>query len=70
MLESKYTKELVDQLTNETYRKLLSSPLIKGNAKLPFKKASISQKWKEFYKLVLVYDNIANPYCVFIIKSK
>lgn len=63
MLESKYTKELVDQLTNETYRKLLSSPLIKGNAKLPFKKASISQKWKEFYKLVLEHDRIANPFC-------
>lgn len=63
MLEGKYTKELVDQLTNETYGKLLSSSLIKGNAKLPFKKASISQKWKEFYKLVLVYDNIANPFC-------
>ena len=45
------------------HRKLLSSPLIKGNAKLPFKKASISQKWKEFYKLVLEHDRIANPFC-------
>lgn len=63
MLEGRYTKELVNQLTNETYKKLLSSPLIKGNAKLPFKKASISQKWKEFYKLVLEYDSIANPFC-------
>lgn len=63
MLEGKYTKELVDQLTNETYEKLLSSPLIKGNSKLPFKKTSIRQKWKEFYKLVLEYDSIANPFC-------
>ena len=63
MLEGRYTKKLVNQLTNETYKKLLSSPLIKGNAKLPFKKAAISQKWKEFYKLVLEYDSIANPFC-------
>lgn len=63
MLEGKYTKEMVNKLTDETYKKLLSVPLIQRNTKVPLKKAVIQQKWEEFYKLVLEYDNVANPFC-------
>lgn len=63
MIEGIYSKEKVDELTNETYKKILRSSLIQGNAKFPFKKVAIRRKWKEFYKLVLEYDNIANPFC-------
>lgn len=62
MLEGKYDKERIKQLTSETYKQLLSCSLIQGNAKLPFKKAAIRQNWKELYRLVIEHDNIVNPF--------
>lgn len=61
MLEGKYSKELIDKLTNETYKRLLDSELIKKNHEFEFKDMH-SPKMEELYKLLIEYHNIVNPF--------
>ena len=53
MLEDKYSKEFADDLTNETYKKLLGCPLIQEPP---------SSKMEELHRLVAQFDVYANPY--------
>lgn len=61
MLEGKYSKELIDKLTNETYKRLLDNELIKKNYEFEFKDMH-SPKMKELYKLLIEYHNVVNPF--------
>lgn len=61
MLDGKYTKELVDELTNETYKKLLDCSSIQSNVEFPFH-STHSPKMEKLYKLLAEYSNIVNPF--------
>ena len=61
MLEGKYSKEWVDELTNKTYKKLLESSLIHENVEFPFTD-NHSQKMKELYKKLEEFSKIVNPF--------
>lgn len=61
MLEGNYSRERVDELTNETYKKLLDCSSIKSNVEFPFHNAH-SLKMEELYKLLTEYSNIVNPF--------
>ena len=61
MLEGKYSKELVNELSNTTYKKLLENPLIQANVELPFE-SSQTPKMKKLCKKIITYDNIVNPF--------
>ena len=61
MLDGKYSKELVDKLTNETYKKLFDCPSIKSNVDFPFC-STHSPKMEKLCKLLSEYSNIVNPF--------
>lgn len=61
MLDGKYSKELVDELTNETYKKLLDCSSIQSNVEFPFH-STHSPKMEKLYKLLAEYSNIVNPF--------
>lgn len=57
MLEDKYSKEKVDEMTAETFKRLLDYPKIKEN--FYFKYNGI---FAELYKVLSEFDNMVNPY--------
>lgn len=59
MLDGKYSRELVDELTNETYKKLLDCESIKKNVEFPFHK---TPKMEELFEVLAEYSNIVNPF--------
>ena len=61
MIEGKYSKEKVDELTNKTYKKLLECPVIQNNVEFPFN-CKHSPKMEKLYKLLAEYSNIVNPF--------
>lgn len=61
MLDGKYSKDLVDELTNKTYKKLLDCSYIQSNVDFPFH-STHSPKMEELYKLLAEYSNIVNPF--------
>lgn len=61
MLDGKYSKELVEQLTNQVYKKLLDNPDIKSNQKVICNKIN-SPKMKHLRALLSEYANVVNPY--------
>lgn len=61
MLEGKYSKELVDELANETYKKLLRCSLIQTNVEFPFKNNHLP-KIEKLNKSLVEYNNIVNPF--------
>lgn len=61
MLDGKYSKELINELTNETYKKLLDCSSIKSNVEFPYH-AVHSPKMEKLYKLLTEYSNIVNPF--------
>lgn len=61
MMDGKYSKELVDQLTNETYKKLLENSKIKTNKEIVFTEID-SPKMKQLRVLLSEYANLVNPF--------
>ena len=61
MLDGKYSKELVDELTNKTYKKLLDCSSIQTNVDFPFH-STHSSRMERLYKLLAEYSNIVNPF--------
>lgn len=61
MLDGKYSKEFIGDMTNKTYKKLLDCPSIKTNAEFPFHSVH-SPKMEKLYKLLAEYSNIVNPF--------
>ena len=61
MLEGKYSKELIDELANTTYKKLLESSLLQTNVEFPFQ-ITHSPKMEKLCKKLVEYSNIANPF--------
>lgn len=61
MLDGKYTKELVNQLTAETYQKLFSSPTLRINPEFPFHDTH-NPKMKKLYAVLQEYNNMINPF--------
>lgn len=61
ILDDKYSKEFVKELTNTTYKKLLECSLIQSNAKLPFQN-NHSPKMEELRKKLVEYSSIVNPF--------
>ena len=57
MLEGKYSKSLVEEMTNRTYKKLLNCSLIKNNYPLPFHE-NHAGKMDILYKTLDEYKNI------------
>lgn len=71
MLRGDYSKELVDELTNKAYKKLLECSLIKSNVKFPFEFSTHSPKMQKLRKLLEEYSDVVNPFgnCDFKIKE-
>lgn len=71
MLRGDYSKELVDELTNQAYKELLECSLIKSNVKFPFECSKRSPKMQELRKLLEEYSNVVNPFgnCNFKLKE-
>lgn len=61
MLDGKYSKELVEQLTNQVYKKLLDNPDIKTNQEVVCNKMN-SPKMKQIQNLLSEYANVVNPF--------
>ena len=62
MLDRKYSKKLVDELTNETYKKLFNCcSYMPDNVDFHFHSIN-SSKIEKLYKLLAEYDNIVNPF--------
>ncbi len=61
MIEGKYSKELIDELTNTTYKKLLECSPIHTNVEFPFR-SNNSPKMEELRKKLAEYSNIVNPF--------
>ena len=61
MIEGKYSKELINELANTTYKKLLECSLIQTNVEFPFQ-SNQSPKMEELYKKLAEYSNIVNPF--------
>lgn len=62
MLRGDYSRKLVDELTNEVYKKLLECSLLKTNLKFPFEFSTQSPKMEELRKLLEDYSNAINPF--------
>jgi len=67
MLEGRYSKELINQLANETYQILFNCSSIQSNERNRLH----SPKMEELQKLLIEYDNIVNPFgnCNFKMKK-
>lgn len=61
MIENKYSKEFVEQLTAETYKKLLQCSLIQKNVDILSNELH-SSKFEELTNLVKEFDDVVNPY--------
>ena len=61
MLDGKYSKEEVDNLMNETYKKLIGYLTNKSNAEMQLYDYHL-QKLQKLYELVAEYKNLVNPY--------
>ena len=61
MLEGKYSRKFVDELTNTTYKKLLECSLIQTNVEFPFH-SNHSPKMEELRKKLAEYSSIVNPF--------
>ena len=61
MLDGKYSRELVDELTNTTYKKLLDCSSIQSNVDFPFH-STHSSKMVKLYNVLAEYSNIVNPF--------
>lgn len=61
MLDGKYSKELVDEMTNKTYKKLLDYSSIQRNVDFS-SHSTHSLRIEKLYKLLAEYRNIANPF--------
>lgn len=61
MLEGKYSKELINELVNKTYKKLLECSLIQKNVEFPFQ-STHSSKMEELCKKLTEYSDIVNPF--------
>ena len=61
MLENKYSKELINELTNETYKRLLSGSFITKNVEFPFCNPT-TPKREKLYQLLMKYSDIVNPF--------
>lgn len=59
ILEKKYTKELVDNLISEMYKKLFENPLLK---KKPTNTSLKEQPLPKIRKLLSEFDELANPF--------
>ncbi len=61
MLEGKYSKELVNNLANETYKKLLDCSAIQHNIEV-FDSKTKSSKMKKLCKKISELDSLVNPF--------
>lgn len=61
MVEGKYSKKLVNELTYKTYKKLLDCSTIRNNVEIPFYPAH-SPKMNTMCKLLAEYVNVVNPF--------
>lgn len=61
MLEGRYSKRLVDEVINETYKKLLEEMDIHTNPEFPFYNTD-SPKMEELCKLLTEYSKVVNPF--------
>lgn len=61
MLDGKYSKELVNRLTSETYKKLFNSSTLKVTPEFPFDDRQ-SPKMKKLYAVLQEYNNMVNPF--------
>lgn len=64
LMEGKYTPELVNELTNKAYLKLLKEAEndIKNVEEIHFKLFN-TPKMKELYQVLSVYSKVVNPFC-------
>lgn len=63
MLKGNYSRDLVNNLANETYKKLLASTLLKNNHCNIFEKEITKhKKMKTLCKLLENYSNLVNPF--------
>lgn len=60
MLDGNYSKKLVDELINVTYKKLLDCSSIQSNVAFPFH--STSPKMEKLYTQLTEYSDLVNPY--------
>ena len=60
MLDGKYSKELVNELTNRTYKKLLECSLIQENVDLP--ERVHKPNMEKLFRKVSEFDNAVNPF--------
>ena len=56
MIENKYSRELIDELTNTTYKKLLDCQRITKSAKNDL------TKMEELHKRIFAFDGVVNPF--------
>lgn len=61
MIEGKYSKEYVNELTNAAYKKLLDCEFIKSNIELPPHSLQ-SPKMEQLDKLLTEFSNVVNPF--------
>lgn len=62
MLENKYDKNQVDQMTSDVYEKLLSHQKIQTNFEFPYRDTAFSHKFAQMHKLVIKFDKKVNPF--------
>ncbi len=62
IMEKKYTPELVDDLTNKTYQRLLAESNIKNAEIFPFMEIQ-TPKMEELRKVLSDYSKFINPFC-------
>jgi len=64
LLEGKYATELVDELTNNAYKRLLAETAenIKTVEEIQFKKIN-TRKMKELRNVLSAYSQVVNPFC-------
>lgn len=62
MLEGNYSKELLDELINKTYKNLLDCSLIKSNVEFPFTDTHNLPKMQKLRELLKEYSNVVNPF--------
>lgn len=61
MLEGKYSKSRIDELTNATYKKLIDSMRVHSSVNSPVSNTQ-SPKMEELCKLLVEYNSIVNPF--------